>query len=126
MTAEQYIEKYINLIELENWEVFWEGNWYWLSNKETERLLTLLDLIGISKESSYEVRKAQYEYWLQSLLKVCPHNKDVAQLLYGDMRNHFGLNDDEIYDLFIQEIEKQSDRLYLDDEDQVIRKKVIR
>lgn len=125
MTAEQYIEKYIDLIDMEQWDVFWEGAWYWLDNKETDRLLGLLDSIGISKASSSSIREYLYRYWLGSLLKICPDNKEVSILLYSDMRNQFGLTDDECLDIFVDEINNYyKDSLYLDEDDMFIRKKV--
>lgn len=125
MTAEQYIEKYIDLIDMEQWDVFWDGAWYWLNNKETARLLDLLDSIGISKASSYSIREYLYRYWLGSLLKVCPDRKEVSILLYSDMRNQFGLTDDECLDIFVDEINNYyKNSLYLDEDDMFIRKKV--
>lgn len=126
MTAQQYIEKYVHLIEDERWDVFWDGLWYNCNHAETNKILDILESIGISRESSYQMREDLFKFWLNLNLKTVPDRKDVAIFLYSDMKTHFGLNEDEVYDLFIQEIENHSDRLYLDDEDQEIRKKVIK
>lgn len=123
ITAEQYIEKYIGLIDDENWEVFWEGCWYYCNNQETNKLLALLESIGISKTSSKEVREGLYSQWLGSLLDVCPSQKEVAILLYSDMRNDFGLSEDECFDLFLTELDKRSDFLELIEDDQFIKRK---
>lgn len=123
ITAEQYIEKYIELIDDENWKVFWEGCWYYCNNRETNKLLTLLESIGISKTSSKEIREDLYSQWLGSLLDVCPLQKEVAILLYSDMRNDFGLSEDECFDLFLTELDKRRDFLELINDDQIIKRK---